>query len=302
MRISTASYCLKQGTVNLFKNRLMSLASVGTISACLLVIGVFYIIVSNVEFMIDSLQNNVGIAVFFEEGQTEAQILAIKTDLEENPAIYKIDYISAQAAWDSFKDKYFEGKEELLAGFETENPLKDSASLQIFLADISQQTALVSRIEATSGVRYVRQDQEVTDIIQSFSDLVKYISVVLIAILIIVSVFLISNTVRLAIELRKTEINIMKYIGATDAIIRGPFLIEGAAIGLFGAVLPLGFIYYFYDNAVGRIQDKFLLLNDFLVFMNIHALFARLMPLSVGIGIGIGVIGSMVTIHRHLKV
>lgn len=302
MRINTIGYCVKQGTVNLFKNRLMTLASVGTISACLLVIGVFYIIVSNVEYMIDTMQNNVGVAVFFEEGLTEEEILNIQSGLKANPAVYRVEYISAKAAWDTFKEKYFEGKEELLAGFEAENPLEDSASLQIYLADISKQSMLVSEIVATPGVRYVRQDQEVTDIIQSFSDLVKYVSVVLIAILIIVSVFLISNTVRLAIELRKTEINIMKYIGATDTFIRGPFIIEGAAIGLWGAVLPMVFIYYFYESAVNRISEKFLLLNDFLVFMEVPVLFSRLLPLSVGIGIGIGVIGSMLTIHRHLKV
>lgn len=302
MKIRTVSYCVKQGAVNLYKNRLMSLASIGTISACILVIGVFYSIVANVEFTITSLQNNVGIEIFFDKGVSEQRILTIKTELEGDPRVFSTTYTSAEAAWESFKKSYFEGREELLSGFENENPLKESASLRVFLADIDQQEQLVTEIKKITDVRYIREEQEVTNVIRSFSDLIKYISIVLIAVLIMVSMFLISNTVRLAIELRKVEINIMKYIGATDPFIRGPFIIEGAAIGLSGVIAPLIVIYFMYNQVIHGIMQKFLPLEGYLTFLTIPEIFMKLVPLSIVIGAGIGVFGSILTIHRHLRV
>lgn len=302
MKIKTLGYCFEQGIINLLKNRLMSIASIGTISACILIIGIFYSIVSNVDYMINKAQNNIGVAVFFNEDILEEQILELKSTIEKREEVYSITYITADEAWEGFKEEYFKGREQLLTGFEEVNPLKDSASLQVFLSDISKQAELVSYIEGLSGVRYVRQDQEVTNVIKSISDLIKYSSIVLIVILIIISVFLISNTVRLAIELRKREINIMKYVGATDGFIRGPFITEGIVIGLIGSIIPLGLIFYFYGDIITNIVHKFIILDSYLTFMPINDIFIRLAPLSIVIGIGIGVVGSMLTIHKHLKV
>lgn len=302
MKIKTFGYCIEQGVINLYKNRLMSLASIGTISACILIIGIFYTIVSNVDYMVQSIQNNIGIAVFFDENITQQQINDLKITIGQKEEVFSVTYISAEQAWESFKKDYFKGKEELLEGFAQDNPLKDSASFQVFLADISKQEQLVNELTELPGVRYIREDREVTDVITSISDLIKYLSIILVAVLIIVSVFLISNTVRLAIELRKVEINIMKYVGATDAFIRGPFIIEGATIGLLGSLLPLILIFSFYDEVITKVVTKFIILDDYLVFMPIGEIFAKLIPLSIIIGAGIGIVGSMMTIHKHLKV
>lgn len=292
MRISTFGYCMEQGIINIFKNRLMSLAAIGTISACMIVIGIFYTIVSNVDYMMNSMQKNVGVAVFFNEDTSEQQILDVKTQIEGRNEVYIVNYISADEAWDSFKESYFKNREDLLDGFDKENPLKDSASLQVFLSDISKQGDLVNYIQDLPGVRYIREDRQVTEIFQNVSNLIKYVSVALVAILIIISVFLISNTVRLAIELRKVEIKIMKFVGATDAFIRGPFIIEGAIIGFLGALAPLIIIYAFYYDVISRVGSKFSLLNDYLIFMPISQIYSKLLPISLIIAIGIGVVGS----------
>lgn len=302
MKIKTFGYCVEQGVINLYKNRLMSLASIGTISACILIIGIFYSIISNIDYMVNKFQDNIGVAVFFEENITQEQIDEMQTALEQRPDVLSVTFISAEEAWESFKTDYFKGREQLLAGFEEENPLKDSASFQVFLADISKQAELVTYIEGLTGVSHIREDREVTNFIKSFSDLIKYASIILVAILIMISVFLISNTVRLTIELRKREINIMKYVGATDGFIRGPFVIEGAIIGLVGAFVPLGIIFYSYTDIISRIMQKFILLDDYLMFMPVNTIFIRLVPLSLFIGAGIGVVGSMLTIHKHLRV
>ncbi len=302
MKIKTFGYCFEQGAINLFKNSLMSLASIGTISACIFIIGVFYTIASNVDFMVHTIQNNIGIAVFFDEDITQEQIQTLKTTIGQREEVFSITYISSDQAWDSFKESYFKDKEDMLIGFENVNPLEDSASFQVFLADITKQEQLVNDIAALEGVRYIKDDLQVTEVIRSISDLIKYLSIILVAVLIIVSVFLISNTVRLAIELRKVEINIMKYVGATDAFIRGPFIIEGATIGLLGALLPLVLIYSFYNEVITKLVTQFILLDDYLVFMPVGDIMTRLVPLAVVIGAGIGIVGSMMTIHKHLKV
>ncbi|MBC7958980.1 MAG: ABC transporter permease, partial [Vallitaleaceae bacterium] len=171
MKIKTVGYCVEQGVINLYKNRLMSLASIGTISACLLVIGIFYAIVANVDYMVDSIQNNIGIAVFFDEDITGQQINDLKISIGKREEVFSINYISADQAWSNFKSKYFKGKEQLLEGFEKENPLQNSASFQVFLADISAQAQLVDYISALPGVRYIQESREVTDIITNISKL-----------------------------------------------------------------------------------------------------------------------------------
>ena len=302
MKLSTLTYLIKQGFVNLYKNRLMSLASIGTIAACIMVIGIFFSVVSNIEHMIHEIQHNIGVVLFFEESTSEQRILEIKDTLEQRDEVFKVTYISAEKAWEEFKKDYFRGREELLAGYEDKNPLEDSASLQIYLKDITKQEQLVSSIEQLEDIRYVREEREITYVFEGINDFVKYLSVVLIMILIVVSVFLISNTVRLGIELRKREINIMKYIGATDTFIRGPFIVEGAGIGLIGALIPLGIIANFYDEAIQKIINEFTILNNYLQFLTVNEILVSLVPLSIVIGIGIGVVGSMLTIHKHLKV
>lgn len=302
MKIRTLKYCCKQGAINLFKNRLMTFAAIGTISACLFVIGVFYAVVSNVEYMLDEVENDIGIALFFEEGTEESRILELKTMIEQRREVHGVTYVSPEDAWEQFKEDAFEGKEELLIPFEEENPLMDSASLLVFMEDIKKQEQLVNYINTIDEVRYVREAEEVTSFMQDFNDLIKYASIILIIILVLISVFLISNSIRVAITLRKNEISIMRYIGAKDSLIKGPFLIEGALIGIAGTILPLLLIFIFYDNVIGNLNNKFPILQDYLVFLSVNQIFSRLIPLSIAIGIVIGLVGSRLTIHKHLKV
>lgn len=302
MNIRTFFYSLKEGILSIFKNRLMSVASIGTISACLIVINIFYIVGSNVEAMVDQVQNNIGMSVFFEDGVSEEKILDIKELIEIQPQVHSVEYTSAEQAWATFKTDFFEDREELLAGFAEVNPLEDSASIQIFLSDITRQAEMVGYLEDLEAVRHIREDREITDIIKTINELIRYISIVLIGILLFISLFLISNTVRIGIEVRKKQINIMKFIGATDSFIRGPFLVEGALIGLLGAIIPLALIYYTYNDLTNQVVEQFSLLADYMIFLPVNELLLFLGPLTVGIGMVIGIFGSMITIRKHLRV
>ncbi len=258
--------------------------------------------VVNLNHILDEFEHNIGIAVFFEEDVTENEILTLKNQLDARHEVFQVTYISEEEAWESFKVDYFKDREDLLEGFDDDNPLVGSSSLQVLFEDISKQKGLVSLLEEEEIVRHVREAGEVTEIVQNANQLITYISVALIAILSIVSLFIIANTIRLAIVLRKREINIMRYIGARNAMIRGPFIVEGIIIGLIGGCIPVALIYYFYENVIVSITTQFFLLRDFLVFIPLEDLMGRLLPISLCTGVILGYIGSRTTVGRYLKV
>lgn len=152
------------------------------------------------------------------------------------------------------------------------------------------------------GVRQVQRSELVANTLSGVNSLVGYVSLAIIGLLLIVSIFLISNTVTIGISIRKEEIGIMKYIGATDFFVRSPFIIEGIIIGAIGSVLPLGVIYYVYSNITAFIASKFAVLSSLLAFIDVSEIFKTLMPLTIIIGVGIGFIGSYTTVKRHIHV
>ena len=299
MRISTFFYTLKQGIVNIFRNKWFSLASVATISACLLLFGIFYAIVVNFNNIVRTAEQGVSVTVFFEDNLSEAKIQEIGKMIEKRTEVSKIVYVSAEEAWESFRQEYF--GEEYSAGF-TENPLENSSNYEIYLSDVALQGSLVSFLESVEGVRQVNRSEVTASTLSGMNVLIVYVSIGIIAILLAVSVFLISNTVMIGIQVRKEEINIMKYIGATDFFVRAPFVVEGIIIGAIGAGVPLGIIYVVYNTVVEFMVERFEMLSSLLNFISIDEIFVTLVPVSLGIGIGIGFLGSFTTVRKHLRV
>ena len=298
MRISSFFYTIGQGFKNLGRNKWYTLASVATISACLFLFGIFYSIITNFQNVVKTAEEGVSVTVFFNEGTNEEEILAVKSDLEKRSEVREIDYVSADAAWEGFKEEYLG---EYADGF-TENPLADSANLQIYLNDVSMQQALVTYIESITLVREVNRSEVTATTLSGINKLIAYVSAGIILILLLVSIFLISNTVTMGISVRKDEINIMKYIGATDFFVRAPFVVEGILIGIIGSLIPLVIIYFVYTHAIEYVISKFTVLSSLLKFLPVGVIFNKLTPISLIIGIGIGFFGSFVTVRRHLHV
>lgn len=298
MRINTLFYTLKQGFRNIFRNKLFSLASIATIAACLFLFGIFYAILANFQHIVKNAEEGVSVWVFFDEGIEDIRIQQIGDMIAKRPEVAKIEFVSAEEAWEGFKDEYLG---EYGDGF-TENPLENSANYQVYLNDVSMQSALVTYLESIDGVRMVNRSELVATTLTGVNALIAYVSVGIIAILLAVSIFLISNTVAIGISVRKEEINIMKYIGATDFFVRSPFVVEGILIGLIGAALPLGFIYMIYNVVLSYVMDRFPQLSSLLSFVSVVDVFHVLVPISLGLGVGIGFLGSIVTVRRHLRV
>ena len=296
-------YTIRQGFKNIIRNGLFSLASVGTITACLFMFGIFYCIVANFQYMLREAESNVGVTVFFDEGVSESQMLDIQKLLDARDEVSSTNYISPEEAWEIMKEQYFpDGDSGILSGLDEDNPLADSASVQVYLKDTSRQTELVSYIESLDGVREVRASDIVADSFTNFSRLIGYISLGVILILVFVAIFLISNTVMIGITVRKDEIAIMKYIGATDLFVRGPFIIEGMTIGLIGSAIPVILLRVLYPRVVEFVLGHFSILNRLLTFLDVNSIFNVLIPVSLGIGLGIGFIGSYLTLRKHVRV
>ncbi|GFI45450.1 cell division protein FtsX [Lachnospiraceae bacterium] len=298
MRISTFFYTIKQGFINIFRNKWFSLASIATIGACLFLFGLFFAIIENFQHIVKTAQEGVSITVMFEEGLADERIQEIGQMIEKRTEVSKVVFVSADEAWEGFKEDYLKGYAD---GF-PDNPLENSSHYEVYLNDVSMQPALVTYLEGVTGVRDVNRSEITASTLTGVNALIAYISVGIIAILFAVSIFLISNTVTIGISVRKEEISIMKYIGATDFFVRSPFVIEGMLIGVIGALIPVGIIYVLYNKVIEYIMVKFSVLARLLSFLPVEEIFRTLLPISIIMGVGIGFLGSITTVRKHLRV
>ena len=301
MRPSTIWYTLKQGVKNIKRNWMFSLASIITMAACIFLVGVFYSLVTNVDNIAHKVEQEVPITVFFDEGTTDEQMQEVGNLIQARPEVERVEFESGDQAWQNFKDKYFQGS-DAADGFKDDNPLVNSSNYQVYLNQIEKQTELVNYIQSLEHVREVNQSEQAANTLGSFNKLVSYASIIIIAILLLISIFLISNTVSVGISVRKEEIRIMKYIGATDAFVRAPFVLEGMVLGVIGAAIPLAALYFLYNTAVEFILTKFNVLTGVVDFIPVWQIYQVLLPIGLLLGIGIGFIGSIWTTRKHLRV
>lgn len=299
MKISTLFYTIKQGFANIFRNKWYSLASIATISACLFLFGLFYAVVANFQNIVRTAEEGVSVTVFFKVDTTDERLEEIGQDIAGRVEVSDVKFISDDEAWATFGPEYF--GEDYAEGF-PENPLEGDNSYEIYLSDVSMQDALVTWLQSIPEVRKVNYSELTANTLSGANLLIAYVSIGIIVILLAVSIFLISNTVAIGISVRKEEINIMKYIGATDFFVRAPFVLEGIIIGLLGAGLPLILIYSLYNYALNYIVERFSVLSGFLEFLTVDRIFAFLTPVSLLLGVGIGFLGSISTIRKHLHV
>ena len=291
MKISGIFYSLKQGIINIWRNKLFSSASIATMTACIFLFGIFYSIVANFQSMVQNVEEGVAITVFFEEDISEEQMKAIGQAIQVAPGVLDKNYVSADEAWEEFKKIYFEGDEEAAEIYGKDNPLEKLASYEVYLRDVSEQQDLVKYLESLAGVREVKQSESLANMLADFNRLVGYVSMGIISILFSVG-----------IAVRREEIAIMKLIGAADYFVKAPFYVEGIMIGLVGSILPMIILYSIYERMIDFVADKFSFLNNLMTFLSVEEVFQTLAPVAIILGIGIGFAGSGLTIRKHLKV
>lgn len=300
MKIRTFLYTLWQGIRNMFKNGWYTLASIATITACLFLLGMFYSIVANLQHILYTVEEGVSVTVFFNEDVSDAEVDAFGQKLlQRTTEVRDVVFHSDEEIWATFGPSYF--GEDYQQGF-PENPLKGEHNYEIFLKNVSMQDQLVAWLQSRPEVRLVRYSEVTASTLSGFNLMLVYVSAAIILILLAVSIFLISNTVRVGISVRAEEIGIMKYIGATDFFVRAPFVLEGMIIGLIGALIPLYLIYYLYDYVLNMLTTRFEMLSSMLSFLSLEEIFGVLLPVSILIGVGMGLLGSYITVRKYLKV
>ena len=302
MKVSTLAYSCGQGIKNIKRNKLFSLASVGTITACIFLIGLFYIIIANFQYLVKEAEDSVCITVFFDDDITEKRIQEIGEQLGNREEVSEIKYTSADEAWADYKERYFAEEPDLAEGFRDDNPLAGSSNYEIYLKDLKMQDAFVTYLKTISGIRKVNYSENTANTLTDFAKVVGYVSISIIVILFAVGIFLISNTVMIGITVRKEEIRIMKLIGATDIFVRLPFVIEGVIIGLIGAILPIIALVLIYQKVIVYLMTQFQSFTSIVTFISARQIFSVVIPMALLIGAGIGLIGSKITIRKHLKV
>ncbi len=290
---------IKQGMQGIWRNRGMGIASISSITAVLMILGVILILILSINnFVLETTAKFDTIQIFLDDDLTEEAMNNIEDKVKSNEGVVSILFQSKSQALDSFKDDFGEDA-YLLDGLEEKNPLPDSYIIQ--LEDIKHADNVVNMLKTLDGIEKVKYDKDVIDKLITFADYIRLGGIIVIAVLVFVSVFIISNTIKLTVTSRRREINIMKYVGATNNYIRGPFIIEGILFGLIGAGISITLVYYGYEYFFGAVSDRlYTLFSVFLVAPKM--IFKDIAIMFSAIGIGIGALGSLISLKRFLNV
>lgn len=298
MKVRNLSYIVKQGFVGMWRNRMMSFASVGSVTAALLILGVILILILNINNIATVTQNQFDeVIVYLQDDLEQSQLDQIGQTINEIDGVLSVIYQSRENALEIMKNEWGE-EGYLLEGLE-DNPLPNSYVIQ--LKDIKYADDVVYRLEGLRGIEEIKYLKNIMDQLMTIANFVRLGGLVIIVFLILISIFIISNTIKLTVTARKREINIMKYVGATNGFIRGPFLVEGILLGLIGSGISIGLVYYGYKYLFQIINERLYVL--FTVYLVPHyKIFEDISIMFIAIGVGIGIIGSVLSIRKFLKV
>ena len=236
---------------------------------------------------------------FFEEGTGQERIDEIRALILRRPEVHKVEFVSAEEAWEEYKNTKL--SPELAETFGDDNPLENSASLIVYLSDVSMQDILSRYIRSLEGVRKLNDSAGIADSLSGMNKIITVVSAVIIIVLLLVATFLIGMTISTGVSVRKQEISIMKLIGASNYFIRIPYIVEGILIGMIGAAIPLLILRLSYTRVVGVLEEKFSTVLSIVTFLPPQQIMKVLIPVSLLIGVGIGFLGSMITLRRQLR-
>lgn len=295
MKGSSLKYLTREGFRNIWVNRLMTLASVTVLLACLVIIGVGAMAFFNIDALLDKVEAQNVVMVYVEMDSDDLTTSGVGVELQKMENIESCEFIPKE---DAFRTQIesMGGDSAVFEGF-TECPLPDA--YKVTLKDLTQFSATVAQIKTLTGVSSVRENSDLASKLLSIRRAVTIVSIGLVAMLFLVALFIIANTIRITMFSRKLEINIMKAVGATNWFIRWPFLVEGVLIGIIASVLSLGVLWGLYELAAVSFSDLLLSLGFSFVPFTRYAL--QILGVFLGIGIFTGGFGSMISMNKYLK-
>ena len=295
---SIFGYLLGEGFRNVFHNKKSSGASLAIMCATMLIFGLFFMIIENLNNAVETLETQQGIQVFIQKTATDAQMEQIGEQIQAIDGVNKVTFVSKEDALNQTKEK-LKDKQALIAGWDESNPFK--ASYLVTLTDLKLSSQVQDEIKKIDNIDSIQSRDETINGLVAIANVVRIVSALILTLLVLISIFIIGNTIKLTVHARRKEISIMKYVGATDSFIRWPFVIEGIIIGIVAAllsILVLGIAYSLITNAAA---------NSIISTMGIKLLsFTDMTTLLVIVymvlGIGIGALGSSISMRKYLQV
>ena len=299
MRYNVLTYLIGEGFSNVFKSKKQAMTSLGMMCITMLIFGIFFAIGQNLNHFVEQIEAKQGLQVYIKKDATQIQIQDIKTELQKIDGINTIEYVSKEDALQVMKDKLGE-KADLLSGYEVNNPFP--ASYTITLTDLTLSQQVQDKINQIEFVDEIKSKEQTINVLVKIAKGVKIGTYIIIAFLIVFSIFIIANTIKLTVHARRREISIMKYVGATNGFIRWPFAVEGIIIGLISGATSTAILSGIY-NLVSQNQTFLQVISKMgITLLPFSELFNAIVIIYLVLGIGIGVLGSTISMRKYLKV
>ena len=296
MKLRTFRYLLSEGFKNVWSHRLMSVASSGVLMACMLMIGIVFSISANIDNYVSEIQKNAVVMAFFRDDVSREDALAATESIKNLDNISEVKFVSKEEGLSSQEDSMGEEYKEIFAILQDDNPLPDG--VQITISDLEQYNQTVESIRAVNGIDIIRQRGDYVDKLVAIRSVISIIGTGVILLLLIISLAIVSNTIKITMFTRKLEINIMKAVGATNRFIRTPFVIEGMLLGIIAGVVSTGLLYFIYKLAEQTLMSSFSGLGAFVPFTKFAF---PLLGVFILMGALVGSIGSAISIGKYLR-
>lgn len=300
MKYNVLSYLIKEGFRSVFKNKKATIASLGTMCATMFIFGIFFALGENINFFVDGIQQDQAIRVNIDKTATEEEIETLKEEIKKIPGVNseKIELQTQEEAMDSMKER-FGDKAYLLDTYEAQI---FSKGYIVRLTDLELNTQVQDAIMKLENVSSITNENATVNMLISVAKGIRYVTLALLVLLIIISIFIISNTIKLTVHARRKEISIMKYVGATNSFIRFPFVIEGIIIGLVAGAITILLLGLCYNAIMPAFASTEASINMGINIVSFADLFTSIVTVYLILGIGIGVIGSSISMKKYLEV
>ena len=299
VRYSVLGYLLGEGFRNVFKNKKSTGASLIIMCATMLIFGLFFVIGENVNYIMEEVEAQQGMQVFLNKDATEEQIRQAGEQIRAIDYVATAQYVSKEDALNSLKERFGENG-DLLNGYYEKNPLK--ASYVVTLTDLEQSDNVYAQIEQLDNVSNIEVRDKTIDALIGVANGIRIVSGVILILLIVISIFIIANTIKLTVHARRKEISIMKYVGATNGFIRWPFIVEGIIIGVISAMISIVLLGVSYNFAIDKLLDSSVATMVSFNLLTFSDMFGLVLTVYLILGIGIGVIGSTISMRKYLEV
>lgn len=294
---SSLKYLTKEGFRNVWTNRMMSLASIAVLMSCLVLIGSAAMIFLNIDSLLEKIEEENVVMVYIEDGTSEEDVAQMETLINNLGNIKEVEFVSKESAWEEQLATMEDAQKEFFTEVSSDIPLPDAYKVTVESLDSFDQT--VDDLKGLEHIDTIRENKDLAQKLVSIRQGISIIAIVIVAVLFAISLFIISNTIRLTVYSRRLEISIMKSVGATNSFVRFPFVIEGMILGVLSGTIGLGFVWGLYELAVTQFSDLLQSLNLVAISFADYAL--PMLGIFVLIGVVCGVGGSLTTMRKYLN-